>query len=238
MNFGLKSNTEPNAHRLGLDMLAILLSVSIGFQAIGFEELPVAHVEQIAKTVMGQMAGELDLQPTLEISHREEKTPLGAIAYDSGECTLVINTNKDAWKQWGRFLNRDKKTQWDATIAASVAHEMGHCLRESRAFTSSYQIHRSSLNALGGSTANANNALVFKQELFADTVAILYAKEHLSQDAPDMVNTLIGARKKFGEHDPTHNTSRELTALTQQNDNARLAHETIGAAAMRLLSGL
>ena len=85
--------------------------------------------------------------------------------------------------------------------------------------------------------ANISPETVFKQELFADTVAMLYAKEFLSTQADTVINTMISARKQYASNDPTHNTGPTLTELLEQEPN-RLESESMGNAAHRLLSAL
>jgi hypothetical protein len=218
-------------------MLSLLFSIALGAQTIDTHTLPVNRVERIAQEVIGKMHDELQTQPTLWVTSRPEQTPLGALAHSAQRCTLVINTNKGAWAQWSRFLSGNNTALWDGIIAASVAHEIGHCMNEAHQFTNEYQIQAESMRALGGSSEKktGDTATVFKQELFADAVAVIYAREHQQSIANDVIKCMLDSRAKFGEYDPAHNTSRELRALIKAG-GARKQGENIGEAASRLLS--
>ena len=71
----------------------------------------------------------------------------------------------------------------------------------------------------------------------ADAVAVLYARERLGAEAESVIHSLINARERFSANDPTHNTSKMLNRLVEQ-DTSRLANESMGVAATRLLSSL
>ena len=155
-------------------MLSFLLSLSFGLGSINLTELPAHQVEQIAKEVMSELESEMRIKPTLMVTERPEPTPLGALAYANGKCVVIVNTNETAWAQWGRFLNNRNRALWPQIIAASVAHEMGHCFRESRSFVANYEVNQEELRGIqnpGGIGPSPD--MVYKQELFSDTVAIL-----------------------------------------------------------------
>ena len=219
-------------------MLSFLLSVGLAFGSIDLSLLPARQVEQIAKEVMLDMQTDLQTKPSLIVTKRGEPTPLGALAYANGKCVVIINTNEAAWSQWGRFLNEGNRALWPQIIAASVAHEMGHCLRESRKFAASYKLDEDEflgLESTGG--FGPQPEMVYKQELFADTVAILYAREHAGSDSNDVIRAMIQAREHYGANEPTHNTSKALKQLLN-TDMQRLDNETLGIAATRLLAAL
>ncbi|MBU0784060.1 MAG: hypothetical protein KJ798_00465 [Gammaproteobacteria bacterium] len=219
-------------------MLSFLLSVGLAFGSIDLSLLPARQVEQIAKEVMLDMQTDLQTKPSLIVTKRGEPTPLGALAYANGKCVVIINTNEAAWSQWGRFLNEGNRALWPQIIAASVAHEMGHCLRESRKFAASYKLDEDEflgLESTGG--FGPQPEMVYKQELFADTVAILYAREHAGSDSNDVIRAMIQAREHYGANEPTHNTSKALKQLLN-TDMQRLDNETLGVAATRLLAAL
>lgn len=219
-------------------MLSFLLSLGIGFGSIDLEQLPAQQVEVIAKEVMAEIQTEMYTKPSLIVTERPEPTPLGALAYANGKCVVIVNTNKSAWAQWGRFLNDRNRTQWPQIIAASVAHEMGHCLRESRQFVANFDIEDHGLRGIQSTGRfGPHPETVYKQELFADAVAVLYAREQLGSEADDVIHSLIDARERFSSNDPTHNTAKMLNRLIDQ-DTSRLANESIGVAATRLLSSL
>lgn len=219
-------------------MLSFLLSMGLSFGSIDLSQLPVKQVEQIAQKVMLEMQAEMRTKPSLIVTERPEPTPLGALAYANGKCVVVVNTNKTAWAQWGRFLNEDNRSQWPNIIAASVAHEMGHCLRESRQFVANYDVDEREFRGIQGTGSFAPAPeLVFKQELFADAVAILYARENAGADAAFVIDSMIEARERYGANEPTHNTAKMLNRLIEQ-DTARLDEETLGATVTRLLSAL
>lgn len=218
-------------------MFSFLLSLSLGFGAISQSDLPVERVEKIAHEVIANLkADNPKINPTLIVTHRPEPTPLGALAYSNGSCALIINPTDEAWAQWGRFINADNTARWDEIIAVSVAHEVGHCMEEGKQFTSNYEIAGDTLRALGGlSTAlGGSPSMVFKQELFADAVAVLYAKSHFGSDGQYIVDNLIQSRARFGGDDPSHNTSRELTAFSIA-DAAQTPLQATGSNAMALL---
>lgn len=219
-------------------MLSFLLSLGLGFGSIDLIQLPANQVEQIAQQVIADMQTEMRTKPSLIVTKRPEPTPLGALAYANGKCVIIVNTNDTAWAQWGRFLNDNNRAQWSKIIAASVAHEMGHCLRESRAFVANYEINDKEFHGIQ-STGNLGPKpeMVYKQELFADAVAILYAREKAGSDAANVIDSMIRAREKFSANEPTHNTSRMLSLLIDQ-DTTRLDNESMGVAATRLLSAL
>ena len=219
-------------------MFSMLLSFFFSVSSPTLEELPVAHVEQIAQEVMAELSHATPIKPTLTVTHRPEPTPLGALRYASGRCKLVINTNEQAWAQWGRFLNEDNKAEWDNIIRASVAHEVGHCMPEQSRSMVQINLSQETLNALARSDGHVSgaHARVLREELFADTVAILYAKEYLDEPtAAKVISSMLDARTEYGHSDPTHDTSRELNRILEQNGQ-RLPEETFGQAAARLLS--
>lgn len=220
-------------------MLSFLLSLGLSFGAIDLETLSPKAVEQIAQEVISTMQPELHTKPTLMITERPEPTPLGALSFPNGKCVVIINTSRHAWSQWGRFLNKDNKDNWNAMIATSVAHEMGHCLREGREFVSSYATPATELQGVrdtGASTLSKRD-IVYKQELFADAVAILYAKEHAGEAAGAVIKTWIDAREQHGANEPTHNTSAVLSRLIEL-ETCRQENETLGYTALRLLASL
>lgn len=220
-------------------MLSAIFSFFLTASGPSFADLPPAHVEKIATQVINQLAHEYQEKPTLVVTTRPEPTPLGVISYANGRCKMVINTNGNAWSEWGRFLNSDNKADWDSIIAASVAHEVGHCLKEAKTGQHSVQLSEETLSALGsvGNSAVAMSTRVLKQELFADTVAVIYAKEFLpANTAGHVIDSMLAAREKFGSADPSHDTYRELAVVVGKSLD-RLPGETLGATAVRLLSG-
>lgn len=219
-------------------MLSFLLSMGLSFGSIDLIQLPARQVEQIAQGVISEMQVEMSTKPSLIVTKRPEPTPLGALAYANGKCVIIVNTNKTAWAQWGRFLNEDNRAHWPQIIAASVAHEMGHCLRESRKFVATYDVRDQEFRGIQSTGSfGPDPEMVYKQELFADAVAVLYARENAGDDADFVIRSMIKAREKFGAHEPTHNTAEMLSRLNDQ-DTSRLANETMGLAATRLLSSL
>jgi hypothetical protein len=219
-------------------MLSFLLSLGLGFGSINLTQLPAHQVEQIAREVMTELEAEMRTKPSLIVTERPEPTPLGALAYANGKCVVIVNTNETAWAQWGRFLNENNRPHWPQIIAASVAHEMGHCFRESRSFVANYEVNDDEFRGIQNTGSfGPKPEMVYKQELFADTVAILYAKENAGSDADYVIESMIQAREKFSANDPTHNTSRMLSRLIA-NDTTRQGNETMGVAATRLLSAL
>ncbi|WP_370261512.1 hypothetical protein [Limnobacter sp.] len=219
-------------------MLSILLSLTLGFSAIDQEKLPAAHVETIARDVIEQLQIDMRVKPSLIVTERPEPTPLGAMLYANGKCVIIINTQKNAWAQWGRFLDGQNTSNWDGIVAASVAHEMGHCLRESREFVASFSLENKQFRGLQQvSNTGLPADMVFKQELFADAVAVLYAQETLAEQASEVIETMIQARSKYGANDPTHNTAEVLKKLLSK-PMLRDDHETLGQAAKRMLETL
>lgn len=219
-------------------MLSFLLSLSLGFGSIDQSQLSSQTVEQIAKEVMAEIQVEMRTKPSLIVTKRPEPTPLGALAYANGKCVVIVNTNETAWAQWGRFLNNDNRMQWPQIIAASVAHEMGHCLRESRDFVANYEISGDEFRGIQSTGSfGPKPEMVYKQELFADAVAILYAKENAGNESDSVIDSMISARERFSANDPTHNTAKMLNRLIAQ-DTTRLENETMGVAVTRLLSTL
>lgn len=219
-------------------MLSFLLSLGMGLGPVDFDQLPAQRVEAIAHEVIENLEGHIVNKPTLIVTQRPEPTPLGAISYLNGKCVVIINVNEAAWSQWGRFLKPDNANQWDAIIAASVAHEMGHCFKEGRQFVANHDINNAQLKGLRNTgKPTISPETVFKQELFADTVAVLYAKEFLAAQADTVIDTMISARKRYAGNDPTHNTGPTLTALMEQAPN-RLESESMGSAAHRILSSM
>jgi hypothetical protein len=219
-------------------MLSFLLSLGVNFGSINLTELPPQQVEQIAREVIEELGAEMHTKPSLIVTERPEPTPLGALAYANGKCVVIVNTNETAWEQWGRFLNESNRTNWQQIIAASVAHEMGHCFRESRAFVVNYKLDQEEFRGVQntGDISHQPN-MIYKQELFADTVAIIYARENAGDDADLVIKTMIRARERFGANEPTHNTATVLNRLVSKNTTRRTG-ETLGFAATRLLSSL
>lgn len=219
-------------------MLSFLLSLGLGFGSIDMAQLPAQQVEQIAREVMIELESDMRTKPSLIVTERPEPTPLGALAYANGKCVVIVNTNETAWAQWGRFLNENNRAQWPKIIAASVAHEMGHCFGESRSFVANYEVNEDEFRGIQHTGSfGPKPEMVYKQELFADTVAILYAKENAGSDADTVINSMIEARERFSANDPTHNTARMLNRLIAK-DTSRQDNETLGLAATRLLSAL
>lgn len=219
-------------------MLSFLLSLGLGFGSIGFAQLPAEQVEQIAREVMAELQTEMRTKPSLIVTDRPEPTPLGALAYANGKCVVIVNTNTLAWAQWGRFLNDHNRAQWPQIIAASVAHEMGHCFREGRTFVANYEVDGAEFRGIQNTGSfGPKPEMVYKQELFSDTVAILYTREKAGEHADLVVESMIQARERFSANDPTHNTAKVLNRLTAHN-TSRLDNETLGMAAARLLSAL
>lgn len=220
-------------------MLAAIFSFFLTASGPSFTDLPPSHVEKIANQVISQLANEYQEKPTLVVTTRPEPTPLGVISYANGRCKMVINTNTNAWSEWGRFLNAGNKAHWDSIIATSVAHEVGHCLKESKTGQHSVHLSDETMNALGsvGNSSVAMSTRVLKQELFADTVAVIYAKEFLPEKMASIaIDSMLTAREQYGNADPSHDTYREL-AVVAAKPLDRLPGETIGAIALRLLSG-
>ncbi|HEX4843425.1 MAG TPA: hypothetical protein VFV57_07125 [Limnobacter sp.] len=219
-------------------MLSFLLSISLGFSAIGLDDLPAERVEQIAKVVMADLQQDMRVKPSLIVTERPEPTPLGAITYANGKCVVIININTDAWSQWGRFLNQRNTSDWDGIVAASVAHEMGHCLRESRDFVNTFEVDDKQFSGLRNTGGlGAAPEMVYKQELFADTVAMIYASEKTGDRAVDVMQAMVHARARYGANDPTHNTSEIMERLLAK-PLIRQPDESMGKAAMRLLKAL
>ncbi|HEX4879386.1 MAG TPA: hypothetical protein VFV39_06030 [Limnobacter sp.] len=219
-------------------MLSFLLSLSFGFSGIDLDRLPAERVENIAKVVMTELQVDMPVKPSLIVTERPEPTPLGAISYANGKCVVIINTNKTAWSQWGRFLNGDNMEDWTAIIATSVAHEMGHCLRESREFVNSFELDERQFSGLRNTSSyGPPPEMVYKQELFADTVAMIYAQENTGQHAPKVMQAMLEARARYGSNEPTHNTSVMLERLLEK-PLSREINESVGKAAARLLQSL
>lgn len=219
-------------------MLSFLFSVGLSFGAIDLTQLSAQEVEIIAKKVIAEMQQDLPAKPSLIVTERPEPTPLGALSYASGKCVLIVNTSVSGWSQWGRFLNEDNREEWPQIIAASVAHEVGHCTRESLKFAATHQLENSPLRGLQNtSQLGVASDMSYKQELFADTVAVLYAREHAGDNADKVISSIIKAREHFGSREPTHNTAVVLNRLLKK-DLRRLEEESIPAAATRLLSSL
>lgn len=219
-------------------MLSFLLSLGLGFGSINLTQLPAQQVEQIATEVMTELAADMKTKPSLIVTERPEPTPLGALAYANGKCVVIVNTNETAWAQWGRFLNENNRPHWAQIIAASVAHEMGHCFRESRSFVANYEVDQDEFRGIQNTGGfGPKPEMVYKQELFADTVAILYAKENAGSEADYVIESMIQARERFSANEPTHNTAKMLNRLIA-GDTTRLNNETLGLAATRLLSAL
>lgn len=217
-------------------MLSFLVSVGLGFGAVNADVLPAASVKAIAEQVIAQTKPSNIPTPTLIVTERPEPTPLGAISYANGKCVIIVNTNRHAWQQWNRFLNEGNRPIWSEIIAASVAHEMGHCMREARSFVANSTISTPALQGLRGTGGlSAPPEMVFKQELFADTVAALYALEHLPDTGTAVIEAMMNGRQAHGNNDPTHNTSSVLNRL-MRSDMSRLSDENLGAAAQRLLN--
>ncbi len=217
-------------------MWSFLLSLGLTFGSIDLKQLPAQQVEQIAKEVIHKMQADLHMKPSLTVTKRVEPTPLGALAYLGGKCVIVINTTENAWSQWGRFLNERNRDVWPQIVAASVAHEIGHCMRESREFTASYTLTDSTFQGLentGNSSVQAD--MIFKQELFADAVAVLYTMEHAGENADKVIQAIVQAREHYGKNEPTHNTSAVLKRLLG-GSMQRLDNEPVGSAAIRLLA--
>ena len=219
-------------------MLSFLLSLGLGFGSIDQTQLPAHQVEQIAREVMTELEVEMRTKPSLIVTERPEPTPLGALAYANGKCVVIVNTNETAWAQWGRFLNESNRAHWQQIIAASVAHEMGHCFRESRSFVDNYEVDEDEFRGIQNTGGfGPKPEMVYKQELFADTVAILYAKENAGNNADYVIESMIQAREKFSANDPTHNTAKMLNRLIAAK-MTRQGDETLGLPATRLLSAL
>lgn len=221
-------------------MFSSLLSFLFAASTITTAQLPPSHVESIAKEVISELASSTPTAPQLVVMRRPEPTPLGAIRYSSGRCKLVVNINEQAWGQWSRFLTQENKTEWDNIIRASVAHEVGHCMPEHSVNLSGIELDEATMNALSriDHEHHGRGQHILRQELFADTVAILYAKEFLPEaEAQAVLDAMIAARDHFGHNDPLHDTSRELRDLVAQNA-MRQPDETFGQAAVRLLGHL
>lgn len=210
----------------------------MGTSAITAQTLPFEHVKTIAENTYQEMRPfEQDIRPNIEVIHRPEPTPLGVIPGRAGSCRLIINTNPDAWAEWGRFLKDNNRQHWDTIIKASVAHELGHCMPEHRHGWQHVQLSGQSLQGLahGHDKPSSTETRILKQELFADTVAVLYAKEILSPEERDAaISAMLTARVAYGNHDPSHNTARELSVVIQA-DGTRQNDESFGQAAARLL---
>lgn len=217
-------------------MMSLLLALGLGFEPMDSERLSTTHVSEIARKVIVSMKSDLQgVRPTILVTTRPEPTPLGAIRYADGRCVMVINQEEAAWGQWGRFLNAQNTAQWDALIAASVAHEMGHCLKEAVAWTgSAYGAH---VGLSGLSAQSKTDAYTLKFELFADTVALIYAHEQWGKQSKQLANTLLSSRAQFSDSDPNHNTAPYLREVMKQ-DLRRRPNETLGMTASRVLSNL
>jgi len=221
-------------------MLSILVSLFIGASGPSLEELPVQRVEAIAQQVVNELSQHQGETPTLVVTPRPEPTPLGAISYAGGHCKIIINPTASAWAQWGRFLTPENQNSWDQIIAASVAHEFGHCMKDARLGSSMAHLSEQTLSALGsiGQTSASQATRVLKQELFSDTVAVLYAKNTMDENtAETVIQSIYQARLKFGSEDPSHDTSRELGKVIH-GELSLAQGEKISQAATRILSGL
>ncbi|MDX1668213.1 MAG: hypothetical protein R3194_02240 [Limnobacter sp.] len=221
-------------------MFSGLLSFLFAASSITLGDLPPERVETIAQEVISELAGHAPKSPELVVTRRPEPTPLGAIRYRGGRCKLVINITDSAWSQWSRFLHKENQQDWDNIIRASVAHEIGHCLPEHGAQMAHIELSENALNALSQieHTHSDRHEHILRQELFADTVAILYAREFLAEAQADkVVHAIIAARDQFGRNEPTHNTAAELRELVKSGV-AREQGETLGQAAIRVLAAL
>lgn len=219
-------------------MFSSLLSFLFAASSITMSELPVSQVELIAKEVINELVTSTEVTPELVVMHRPEPTPLGAIRYGRGKCEVIVNTNPEGWAQWGRFLNQANKNDWKNIVRTAVAHEVGHCMPEHSIHLRSVELDTTNMNALSriDREIGRKGLVILKQELFADTVALLYAKEFLTEEQANIViASMIAARDSFGNKDPLHDTSREIRKLIAQNAS-RLPNETFGQAAVRLLS--
>lgn len=213
-------------------MMGLLLALSMGPDAVSFDDLPVERVTAIAQTVMVSMKSDLTgLRPLILLSTHPAPTPLAAMRYADGRCVMLINQQEKAWAQWGRFLTRKNSPLWSDLIATSVAHEMGHCLNPSK---TSYK--QSEFSRLSGLHAVQKELLAQEQqqELFADTVAIIYAHEHFGATASQLAQTFIRSRAAFADSDPSHDTSGFLQALLPL-DLKRKPNESFHQAAHRVL---
>lgn len=218
-------------------MFSSLLSFLFAASSITTADLPPSQVETIAEEVISELALSTPVAPQLIVMKRAEPTPLGAIRYSSGKCKLVININEQAWAQWSRFLNDKNKNDWNNIIRASVAHEVGHCMPEHSINLTGIELDEATMNALSriDHEHHGRGQHILRQELFADTVAVLYAKEFLPEtEAQAVLTAMIAARDNFGHNDPLHDTSRELRELVAQGA-MRQPDETFGQAAVRLL---
>lgn len=214
-------------------MISFLLALGIGFGQINQENLPVQQVEATARAVIEELKNELPNSPTLIIRNRPEPTPLGALNYSNGKCAVLINVNPQAWAQWGRFLNEQNRAQWENIIKTSVAHELGHCVPQAKQFAKGSLTPQDHLHSLGGHPEHSNaNEEIFRQELFADTVAAIYARQTGKSEA---LSEIINARARFGGSDPTHDTSKHLNRYAEL-PNLVESGESWVSATVRLLS--
>jgi hypothetical protein len=217
-------------------MMSLLLALGLGFEPMDSERLPARRVSDIARKVIVSMKPDLQgVRPSILLTMRPEPTPLGAIRYADGRCLMVINQDEAAWGQWGRFLNAQNTAQWDALIAASVAHEMGHCLKEAVDWTSAEYGSHVGLSGLG--TQSKTDAYTLKFELFADTTALIYAHEQWGAQSRQFAQTLLNSRARFADCDPNHNTAPYLQEVMKQ-DLSRRPNETLGMAVSRVLSNV
>ncbi|MDX1670374.1 MAG: hypothetical protein R3194_13210, partial [Limnobacter sp.] len=116
---------------------------------------------------------------------------------------------------------------------------VGHCLPEHAANMTHVELSESAMNALSQIERHSHSDRhehILRQELFADTVAILYAREFLDEAKADsVVNSMLSARDQFGRNEPTHNTASDLRELIKMGAQ-REEGETFGQAAMRVLA--
>lgn len=222
-------------------MFGLLFSLFVASGPINPETLPFEEVAQIARATHQELAEhDVNIFPSIEVRYRPERTPLGVIGANNGHCRLIINTNKEAWAEWNRFLTNENKAHWRSIIRMSLAHELGHCMPEHRSTWQDIQLSSDTMSGLSPSKTELyeKRTRVLKQELFADTVAILYAKQFLELDERNTaIASMLRARVNFGNQDITHNTANELAQVIE-SDGFRADEESFGQAAARLLRSI
>ena len=197
-------------------MLSLIFTLLTGFTGPSFDELPIQEVEQYAQQAAKNIQPNFGQKIHILTANRKEMTPLGSLNASLKNCIVVINTNPDAWRMWGRFLNNVDRKDWSAIIEASTAHEIGHCEERSLSAKLKEQSVDNAGFALvqGGNPAKRDtmksDQAVSRQlssELYADVYAHLYLKKFMTDKAALVEKAWHDGREEYSSIDPDHATS-------------------------------
>ena len=132
---------------------------------------------------------------------RATRSPFVGSVSPRGTCFLVVNKNPASWQAWHAFRAKGGLTEIDS-YSFAILHELGHCV-----------------NLLYPAIKSSALAPGVDSELFADTFALIYAREILDESrfhalALGVIRSRLGFDRAHGES--SHSTGKQLVDVYQR----------------------